>query len=58
MGNGSQVILPNPNRKAHKGEDGVEMAMALPEEVDVGRSTVFKQSRREDSESIIVRLKL
>lgn len=35
MGNGSQVIFPNPNRKPHKGEDRVEMAVVLAEEGDV-----------------------
>lgn len=35
MGSGSQVILPNPDRKSHKDEDGMEMTMVLAEEGDV-----------------------
>lgn len=32
MGNYSQVIPPNRNRKPHKGEDVVKMAMVLAKE--------------------------
>lgn len=35
VGNGSQVILPSPNRKPQKGEDGVKIARVLAEKGDM-----------------------